>query len=95
MDKLGIFPPYLKEKLELINVFGVKKYLLFLLVTILECAVIFIILYSLIFLCVHKPTCGLIVVSILLILGATVLGLVEWKKRKNKREHDNKEKDLQ
>ena len=95
MDKLGIFPPYLKEKLELINVFGVKKYLLYLLVTILECAVIFIILYGLIFLCTNKPMCGMILVSILLVLGATVLGLVEWKKKKNKREHDNKEKDLQ
>ena len=72
MDKLGIFPPYLKEKLELINVFGVKKYLLFLLVTILECAVIFIILYGLIFLCTNKPMCGMILVSILLVLGARI-----------------------
>lgn len=93
MDKLGIFPPYLKEKLELINVFGVKKYLLFLLVTILECAVIFIILYGLIFLCTNKPMCGMILVSLLLVLGATIIGLVEWKKKKNKRD-GNKEKDL-
>ena len=94
MDKLGIFPPYILEKLELINVCGIKKFLISLGVTILECAVIFIILYALIFLCCHRPTCGLILVSIILILGATVMGLIEWRKRKNKRD-GNKEKDLQ
>lgn len=94
MDKLGIFPPYIREKLELINVFGIKRFLISLGVTILECAVIFIILYALIFLCTHRPICGLVIVSIILFLGATVMGLVEWKKRKNKRD-GNKEKDLQ
>lgn len=94
MDKLGIFPPYIREKLELINVFGIKRFLISLGVTILECAVIFIILYALIFLCTYRPICGLIIVSVILFLGATVMGLVEWKKRKNKRD-GNKEKDLQ
>ena len=95
MDKLNLVPPYLKERMELIKLFGIKKFLLSLVVVILECTVIFFILYGLIFLATKYPTLGLTLIAIVVILLLASNCLICWgKRRKERMEYDNKEKDL-
>ena len=93
MSKLNLIPPYLEERLELIKAFGVKKFVLSFIVTVLECAVIFLVIYALMSVFVNYPVLGAIILSILLVLASAVGGLICWNKRKKR--NDNKEKNLQ
>ena len=91
MGKFNVLiPPYLKERVELIKLFGIRKFILSLVVTILECSLIFIVLYSLMALFVNCPLLGAIVLSTLLVLGVVVFGLVAWKKKKNRNDYKEK-----
>ena len=93
MSRFSIIPPYLKERLDLIKAFGIKKFVLSLIVTTLECTVIFLILYALMSIFVNYPVLGAVILSTLFVIGTGVASLICWKKRKNKRD-GNKEKNL-
>ena len=87
MSKFNLIPPYLEERLELIKAFGVKKFVLSFIVTVLECTVIFLVIYALMSVFVNYPVLGAIILSILLVLASAV-------GNKRKKRNDNKKKNL-
>lgn len=90
MRYYNFLPPCLREKMEMLKLFGFKKVLFAVATTILECLFIFLVLYSLIAVTVRYPILGTVLFSIIALLVMTVFGLIAWKKRKNK-EYDSKE----
>ena len=75
--------------MELIKVFGFKKFLLALIVTTLECTAIFLVIYLLMSIFAACPVLGAIILSAIFVVMSAVGGLIYWKKR-----NGNKKKDL-
>lgn len=85
---MKLIAPYLQQRLDIIKVFGIKKFLLVFIITVLECSIIFLVISALMSAFIEYPVLGAILLSILFILGIGVFCLISrWKKK-----HDSKEK---
>ena len=92
MSKFSFIPPYLREKLDIIQAFGFKKFILSFIVAVLECTLIFLVINALMSIFIHYPVLGSIILSIIVVVFMAGSGLIKWKKKKRK--YDNKEKNI-